>query len=250
MSLDEYWRKRDFERTPEPRGAPRRRWCHPCGVSSSSAIGPPASTTTYAWRSVAALVSWAVPRGPSMRPLEKRRAARTEDHPLEYLDFEGVIPVGEYGAGDVIVWDHGALGAGAPRGPGRIDRRRASSSSCCMGLGSRGASSSFVPAALKVAMTGCSSTRRDAHAVEEWQIDEQPTSVLSGRTNEEVAARQATAISPDRHHRRYRPDGCPAASRPDFVEPMLATPVGATVQRPRLALRAQARWLSPAGGGG
>jgi bifunctional non-homologous end joining protein LigD len=119
--LEEYRRRRTFTETPEPRGRARRRgrrlifvvqkhessrlhydfrlaingvlasWAVPKGPSWAVPKGP----------------SWAVPKGPSINPAERRLAIRTEDHPLEYAEFEGVIPAGQYGAGTVMVWDLG-----------------------------------------------------------------------------------------------------------------------------------------------
>jgi DNA ligase D-like protein (predicted 3'-phosphoesterase) len=114
-SLSEYARKRDFSKTPEPGGKakrakgkgrkPKRR--HPRFAFQKHA----ARSLHYDLRlevgGVAA--SWAIPKGPSLDPRDKRLAMRTEDHPLEYLEFEGVIPKGEYGAGEMIVWDRGVF---------------------------------------------------------------------------------------------------------------------------------------------
>jgi DNA ligase D-like protein (predicted 3'-phosphoesterase) len=112
-SLSEYERKRDFTKTGEPsgakkrkaRGKPKRR--HPrFSIQKHSA-----TSLHYDLRLEVdgVLASWAVPKGPSLDPRDKRLAMRTEDHPLEYLEWEGVIPKGQYGAGPMIVWDRGVF---------------------------------------------------------------------------------------------------------------------------------------------
>jgi DNA ligase D-like protein (predicted 3'-phosphoesterase) len=107
VSDAEYRRKRDFKRTPEPKGSSRRksrgRW--PLFVIQQHSAR--AMHFDLRLESDGALKSWAVPKGPSTDPRDKRLAMPTEDHPLEYIDFEGVIPKGEYGAGPVIIWDRG-----------------------------------------------------------------------------------------------------------------------------------------------
>ena len=107
-TLRDYQRKRDFTATPEPKGRLVRR-----SVKKRRFVvhKHDASRLHYDLRLEirGALVSWAVPKGPTLDPAEKRLAAMTEDHPLDYGDFEGVIPEGSYGAGPSMLWDDGVF---------------------------------------------------------------------------------------------------------------------------------------------
>src|ERR1700758_129761 len=120
--LDLYHRKRRFEDTPEPAGATtRKRAASKTGKTSGRATRAGPHTLSYVIQEHdarrlhydfrlelnGALLSWAVPKGPSLDPAVKRLAVHVEDHPLESGTFEGEIPAGNYGAGTVIVWDRG-----------------------------------------------------------------------------------------------------------------------------------------------
>ena len=190
------------------------------------------------------LASWALPKGPTRDPDERRFAARTEDHPIEYLDFEGVIPKGEYGAGDSICWDWGtfepeltwdpaeAVRAGELKLRLRGEKLAGRFTLVRTGDGSRGGrrgdggggdlrqtGDDEGAAWLLIAKAG-------PDAVPGWDPEAFPASVKTDRTNDEVAAevppraeRPAPAPLPS-----LDPAGSRPGAQPAFVEPMLATP--------------------------
>ncbi|TXT65458.1 MAG: DNA ligase D, 3'-phosphoesterase domain protein [Promethearchaeota archaeon] len=106
MSLEEYKKKRKFNKTPEPKGEIKKKKKNLFVVQKHNA-----SNLHYDFRIElnGVLKSWAVPKGPSLNPSQRRLAVETEDHPIDYAEFEGVIPEDEYGGGYVIVWDLGTF---------------------------------------------------------------------------------------------------------------------------------------------
>jgi bifunctional non-homologous end joining protein LigD len=188
--LASYHRKRDFARTPEPAGG---------GGDATP------DTTRQAPRFVVqlhrarrlhydlrfeidgVLASWAVPKGPTLDPEVKRVAVHVEDHPIEYLNFEGIIPSGQYGGGDVTVWDTGTWephGTDDPAGAVAAGELHAD----MHGQKLRGR--------LVLIRTGRDRDKEqwlllhkhDEYAVAGWNPADHPRSVLSGRTNDEVKA--------------------------------------------------------------
>jgi bifunctional non-homologous end joining protein LigD len=184
--LEGYRRKRDFARTPEPAGEVT------AGPGGARFVVQRhrASRLHYDLRFEigGVLVSWAVPKGPTLDPEIRRLARHVEDHPIEYLHFEGVIPSGEYGGGDVIVWDTGTWE------PVKTEDPRAAVADGELHAEVRGKK---LRGRLVLVRHGGSDDgdswmllhKRDEHAVEGWDPEDHPRSVLSGRTNEEVRAR-------------------------------------------------------------
>jgi bifunctional non-homologous end joining protein LigD len=189
MALEEYARKRKFEKTPEP----------PPQTKVGQAVSPATAPRFYVQRHDATrlhydfrleiggvLVSWAVPKGPSLEPLSKFLAAKVEDHPLDYGEFEGNIPAGNYGAGSVMLWDRGTweLLGDAPvdqqlaRGDlkFRLHGEKLKGEFAMVHMKNRGKGNEWL--LLK---------KRDADAVPGWDIEQYAWSVLSGRTQQEIA---------------------------------------------------------------
>ena len=190
--LETYRAMRDFERTPEPAGGtPEGAPTAPAGALRYVVQRHRARRLHYDLRFEmgGVLASWAVPRGPTLDPDVRRMAVHVEDHPLEYYDFEGVIPAGEYGGGDVIVWDRGTWEPYKTGDPvaevaaGELHAR-------LHGEKLRG---SFVLVRTGAPDPGGKEQwllmhKHDDDAVTGWDAEDHPRSVLSGRTNDEVKA--------------------------------------------------------------
>jgi bifunctional non-homologous end joining protein LigD len=185
--LQTYRRKRDFVRTPEPAGA---RTTEPGDDGPRFVVQRHrASRLHYDFRLEigGVLVSWAVPKGPTLDANIRRGAFRTEDHPIEYLHFEGVIPAGGYGGGDVIVWDTGTWQSG--KGEAARDLARGELHADLFGEKLRGRFVLIRTSAADVEkQEWLLLHKHDEFASAGWDAEDHPKSVLSGRTNDEVKA--------------------------------------------------------------
>ena len=222
MPLEEYRRKRDFGRTPEP--------------APSDVVERSGRFTVQRHRATAlhydfrleidgVLVSWAVPKGPTLDPKERRLAMRTEDHPIEYLPFEGVIPEKQYGAGDVIVWDWGVFEPEAETPNPGAAIRKGELKFVLHGERLRGRYTIVRTDADDGRERWLLLKKRDEAAVEGWNAEDHPASIKTGRTNHEVAdgVEPRFMADPPRPPGEVDLSAAREAPMPDFIPPMKAT---------------------------
>jgi len=190
MALEEYQRKRRFKETPEPPPKLEKKTGHRFVVQKHRA-----SHLHYDFRleMEGVLKSWAVPKGPSLDPADKRLAMQVEDHPVSYFDFEGIIPPGNYGAGTVMVWD---VGTWQPRGNASEMLKKGDLKFQLNGQKLKG---SFVLAHMKSRRPGSKGTEwllikhRDDQVVPGYDIDKYDYSVLTRRSLQEIAGDEGSA---------------------------------------------------------
>ena len=187
------------------------------------------------------LVSWAVPKGPTLDPKERRLAMRTEDHPIEYLDFEGVIPENQYGAGDVIVWDWGLFEPEPEMPDPSKGLRKGEVKFILHGQRLRGRYTIVRTDADDGRERWLLLKKRDEFAVEGWDAEDHPASVKTGRTNDEVrdGVPPRSMADPPRPVGDVDLSAAREAPMPDFIPPMLATLATTPFERSRLAVRGE-----------
>ncbi|MFZ5937499.1 DNA ligase D [Pseudomonas sp. HS6-2] len=219
--LAEYERKRDFTATPEPSGK-RGRGKHAHALQFCIQKHD-ASHLHYDFRLEldGTLKSWAIPKGPSLDPKVRRLAVHVEDHPLDYADFEGHIPEGHYGAGDVIVWDRGIW---EPEGDARQAYAKGKLRFRLQGEKLNGVWNLFRThlAGKKEQWMLVKSHDEQARSEDEYSIVEaQPHSVLSDRTL--LPRRTAKTKSSATRTNRKRTGSAVKAALPGHLQPQLAT---------------------------
>jgi bifunctional non-homologous end joining protein LigD len=204
MSLAEYERKRRFDATPEPPPKLEPKSGHRFVVQKHRA-----SHLHYDFRLEldGVLKSWAVPRGPSLDPADKRLAMQVEDHPVSYFDFEGNIPADNYGAGSVMVWDVGTWQALSPVPvdgkyvPAGDEEARAmlAKGDLKFRLAGKRLKGDFALVKMRGRRPGSKGNewlllkKHDEHEVEDYDIDHYDSSVLTKRSMDEIAGDEASA---------------------------------------------------------
>ncbi len=204
MSLEEYKRKRRFEETPEPPPKIEKQSKHRFVVQRHAA-----TRLHYDFRleMEGVLKSWAVPKGPSLDPADRRLAMQVEDHPVSYFDFEGTIPEGNYGGGTVMVWD---VGSWQPLSPVPVNgeyvpgTEKEAAAMLAKGdlkfrLEGKRLNGDFALVHIKGRRPGSKGTewllikKKDERVVPGFDIDTYETSVLTGRTMAEIAGDRGSA---------------------------------------------------------